>query len=74
MEQVVEDLSTLKLPIGWNGEETERRELFDWGRMIVGWLVTGLAGALGAPFWFNILDRLVSIRGAGAPPKRPEKT
>jgi hypothetical protein len=31
---------------------------------ILGWLITALALTLGAPFWFDLLSKLVSIRGA----------
>jgi hypothetical protein len=31
---------------------------------ILGWLITALAVTLGAPFWFDLLSKLVSIRGA----------
>ena len=41
----------------------------EWLVKILGWLVTGLAISLGAPFWFDLLNRLVDLRGAG---KRPE--
>lgn len=30
-----------------------------------GWLLTAFAISLGAPFWFDLLNRLVKIRGAG---------
>ena len=29
---------------------------------IVGWLITGLALSLGAPFWFDLLNKLVNVR------------
>ena len=35
---------------------------------VIGWLVTALAGMLGAPFWFDLLQKLVSLRGAGPKP------
>jgi hypothetical protein len=43
----------------------------DWLVKILGWLVTGLAVSLGAPFWFDLLNRLVDLRGAG---RRPDPT
>lgn len=43
----------------------------EWLVKILGWLVTGLAVSLGAPFWFDLLNRIVDLRGAG---KRPEPT
>jgi hypothetical protein len=48
-----------------------------WAEKFFGLLVTTLAVSLGAPFWFDILSKVVSIRSAGkAPeedPKRPKK-
>ncbi|HWI89825.1 MAG TPA: hypothetical protein VNT20_01065 [Flavisolibacter sp.] len=32
---------------------------------LFGWLITALAVMLGAPFWFDLLSKLVKIRGAG---------
>jgi len=36
--------------------------------VILGWLISGAAISLGAPFWFNALERLLKIRGAGRKP------
>lgn len=38
-------------------------------KKIPGWIITALAISLGAPFWFDLLSRLVNMRNAG---KRPE--
>jgi hypothetical protein len=40
---------------------------------IVGWLVTALAATLGAPFWFDTLNRLISIRSSGKAPEEAPK-
>ncbi|KQW43338.1 MULTISPECIES: hypothetical protein [unclassified Roseateles] len=34
----------------------------------LGWLVTALAGMLGAPFWFDLLQKLTNLRGTGPKP------
>ncbi|MFG6414985.1 peptidoglycan-binding domain-containing protein [Roseateles sp. DC23W] len=34
-----------------------------------GWLLMGLAGTLGATFWFDLLTRFVKLRGAGGKPE-----
>lgn len=40
--------------------------------MIVGWLITAAAASLGAPFWFDTLKRVISVRSSGrAPEERP---
>ena len=32
---------------------------------LLGWLITSFAIALGAPFWFDLLNKMVALRGAG---------
>lgn len=34
-----------------------------------GWLATIAAASLGAPFWFNLLDKMLTIRGSGNRPQ-----
>jgi hypothetical protein len=59
------------LPIGWNekgwfnGEQIkEQNGLL---QAIFGWLMTGVAVAMGAPFWFDILGKLINVRNTGKP-------
>jgi len=40
---------------------------------VVGCLITGLAVTLGAPFWFDLLGRLVNLRQSGVPPDLKSK-
>jgi hypothetical protein len=40
---------------------------------LLGWLVTALAATLGAPFWFDTLNRMISIRSAGKSPEEAPK-
>jgi hypothetical protein len=43
-------------------------------RHMLGWILTILAVSLGAPFWFDMLNRVVAIRSAGkAPEEAPKK-
>jgi uncharacterized protein (UPF0548 family) len=37
------------------------------GLSLLGWLITALAISLGAPFWFDILNKFVKMRSASAP-------
>jgi hypothetical protein len=37
--------------------------------MLMGWLVSGIAIAMGAPFWFDILNKVVNVRNTGKPPE-----
>jgi hypothetical protein len=41
---------------------------FDGGSSILGWILTALALSLGAPFWFDLLNKFINIRAAGTKP------
>ena len=38
-----------------------------------GWAMTAAAASLGAPFWFDLLKKVISIRSNGQPPAETEK-
>ena len=61
------------LPIGWNeGElswETAHEAALEHA---LGWLITVLAISFGAPFWFDLLQKIVNVRGAGPAPRTAE--
>ncbi len=44
-----------------------------WLERIVGWLLTMLAVSLGAPFWFDILNKIMNVRFAGKSPVETPK-
>lgn len=56
------------LGLGWEGLSFLSFTPTQWGIKILGWLVTALAISLGAPFWFDLLKKLVNIRGSGNKP------
>jgi len=63
----------LDLPLGWNlsfGEGSTQlpANATDWVQKVLGLLLTIGAVLLGAPFWFDLLSKIVRIRGTGAPP------
>jgi len=66
-------LYQLNLPIGWTCDRQDPRyfpnELGDRFNKFVGWFFTAIAVSLGAPFWFDALNKLVNIRAAGKKPK-----
>ncbi len=44
-----------------------------WFGKLIGWLWTAVALSLGAPFWFDMLSKVMNVRGAGQKPeKAPE--
>jgi len=64
---LAKNIETLNSPlgIGWNLVELEEMSVWDWVVKAFGWLVTAMAISLGAPFWFDLLRKMVNIRGAG---------
>jgi hypothetical protein len=41
---------------------------FAFLRMLSGWFLSGIAIAMGAPFWFDLLSRLMNVRNTGSKP------
>jgi hypothetical protein len=63
-------LDSLPLPIGW----PRHPQGWEIATMILGWLITGLAVSLGAPFWFDLLNKFMVIRATVKPKeKSPEE-
>jgi hypothetical protein len=57
------------IPIGWAyAHAFPESTLLGWGGKIVGWLITAVALTLGAPFWFDMLNKFINIRLAGKKP------
>ena len=83
---VQEKLADLGLPIGWvwnatptqvkNGQAIPRDVRSGFDRLLqhfLGWFITALAATLGAPFWFDMLNRVISIRSTGKAPEEKPK-
>ena len=69
------ELDQLALPIGWSSEGVNNPrvapdDLRGWVVKIVGILFTGVAVSLGAPFWFDLLNKFVNLRGGGSRPQK----
>jgi len=68
-----DNLSSYGLPMGWDRGTIEKSlQPFDWGFWInkfIGLLISTLAVSVGAPFWYDLINKLVNIRSAGTRPK-----
>ena len=68
-------IDSLKLlPVGW-----EHAPEFSWQSkqtwvMFAGWLVTASSALFGAPFWFDLLQKLTRLRGTGKKPDKSDAT
>ena len=59
----VQDLQSLPIPIGWTLENIPARgDVNGWLMKFGGILVSGIAAAQGAPFWFDIMKKLLEFR------------
>ncbi len=52
------------LGLGWQTSQFKSMNLIGLGKAILGWLITALAVSLGAPFWFDLLSKLMKLRNA----------
>jgi hypothetical protein len=82
-------LDSLGVPVGWKNMEVSvalvgwplpnpvrfLKQLWLYAvSPILGWLITGVAATLGAPFWFDILNKVMVIRSTVKPrEKSPEE-
>jgi hypothetical protein len=48
-------------------------DLSGWLQKFLGLLITGLAAAQGAPFWFDVLKKVVNVRSSGINPSEMSK-
>ena len=64
IEEAYSRVDRLNLPMGWSGSVRPS----PWYSAIPGWLLTGMALAMGAPFWFDLLNKASGLRSAGTRP------
>jgi len=67
IEASVQELQELPIPIGWS-EETKPTNTVGWLIKIVGIIISGVAAAQGAPYWFDLMKKLLN-RDQGAAKK-----
>lgn len=70
-------IQKLQLPIGWakmsDDPRAVPRNFPSWLAKILGILFTTIAVSLGAPFWFDVLNKFVNLRSAGDRPDKENK-
>lgn len=70
-QQANDALSRLDIPIGWGSGKLSDVGVFGHA---LGWLVAAFAAMLGAPFWFDVLNKLTIVRATVKPhEKSPEE-
>jgi hypothetical protein len=75
---VKNDINSLPLPIGWSSQkpqtnntpvppESDSEKYKRYLQTLAGWLLTALAASLGAPFWFDTLSKIMTVRSTLKP-------
>ena len=81
-QESISNVQKLGLPIGWKnfawtdkgeGKEGAGDTFGLWVTRILGWLLTMCAVSLGAPFWFDLLNKFMNIRASGKAPEEEPK-
>jgi hypothetical protein len=66
------------VPIGWPGNNSMSGKdtaaaIGAFFVMLAGWLITAFAVMLGAPFWFDLMNKFINLRGSGKKPDEKQK-
>lgn len=76
-EQALEQLKDMKgqvddirspLGMGWQNIDVSTMTPYSWLVKVLGWIITAIAISLGAPFWFDLLKKIVNLRSSGNKP------
>jgi len=75
------ELLSLGLPIGWGSNweaagrgDVERNDLWNYALLpVLGWLTTAFAATMGAPFWFDLLNKIMVIRSTVKPHEKSQE-
>jgi len=57
----------MALPIGWSKFPPVLNA--DFALQVAGWMITATTALFGAPFWFDLMQRVVRMRATGAKPE-----
>lgn len=63
------EISQERLAVGWEGGFNKN---FNW-RSLFGWLISALAISMGAPFWFDLLNKVMKLKSAVATSEKESK-
>jgi hypothetical protein len=70
---IQKELDSLSLPIGGTDQFKDIKR--DPYRTFSGWILTAIAASLGAPFWFDLLNKIMVLRSTVKPhQKSPEQS
>lgn len=62
-QQLFNETVQSPLGLGWSSTTPLPKDFWAWLTKILGWVFTGVAVTLGAPFWFDMLRKLLALKG-----------
>jgi hypothetical protein len=71
VEHEIEDLHQLGIPLGW-ADDTDHG-FFGWLAKVFGLLITAVAISMGAPFWFDLLNKFMVVRSTVKPREKSKE-
>jgi len=70
-DEAVTELADAGFPVGWNKTTAaawSKHPISTLFESLLGWLMAGAAAALGAQFWFDLMKKIINMRGTGSRP------
>ena len=72
-EEIKSNIDTLSdlspLPVGWKDENSGK----SFPTAFLGWLISAIAISMGAPFWFDLLSKVINVRNTVKPVVPPSE-
>lgn len=74
----IDEIKTLGIPLGWNAAaaavwDLKKDNLPEELLMLFGWLTMAIAVSLGAPFWFDLLNKFMVVRSTVKPREKSQE-
>jgi hypothetical protein len=74
VDEIQKRVEQHQIPLGWSQTEGDARraptDFWRWVAKLIGLLLTAVAVSLGAPFWFDVLNKFIAFRSSGKPPEK----
>jgi len=72
MDSALQKIEYIRSPLGLGWNEPESDTTLPWWLVkLAGLLLTGIAVTFGAPFWFDLLRKMLALRGGTEKPQEP---
>jgi len=75
IKQATEEVSSIEnlgIPLGWSNVPGPAKP-FGWLEAFLGWVLTAVAVSLGAPFWFDMLNKIMVVRSTVKPREKSQE-